>query len=97
MVRVKSNGSGAAESGSTGGDVTVSGSLSLNRSDMTLSAGESFALQASGASGTVIWSVADSGVATVNGSGKVTGVSKGTTSVTATCNGRSAKCTVRVK
>lgn len=90
IVRVKSNGSGAASSGS-------SGTASLNRTDMTLSVGESFSLKVSGVTTALTWSVADSSVATVDGSGKVTGVKAGTTRVTASWDGSSASCIVRVK
>ena len=89
IVRVKSDGSGASSSGS--------GAASLNRTDMTLSVGESFSLKVSGVTTALTWSVADSSVATVDGSGKVTGVKSGTTRVTASWDGSSASCIVRVK
>lgn len=85
----------ASDGGSTG---TGSGGAStLNRDDMTLSAGETFRLRLSGVTTDVTWSVGDSGVATVAGDGTVTGVSKGMTKVTASWDGQSKSCIVRVK
>ena len=54
-------------------------------------------LKVQGITTAVTWSVADSSVATVNGSGKVTGVKSGTTTVTASWDGQKATCIVRVK
>lgn len=92
IVRVKSDGKGA----SSGGSTATSASASLNREDMTLAVNESFSLKVSGVSG-VSWSTANAAVATVDGSGKVTGVKSGTTKVTASWSGGSATCIVRVK
>ena len=52
-------------------------------------------LQPSGATGTITWSTNNSSVATVN-NGKVTGVSEGSTTITATCGSYHASCTVTV-
>ena len=46
--------------------------------------------------GTVTWATGDSDVATVSSAGVVTGVSAGTTVITATCNGLTDNCTVTV-
>ena len=46
--------------------------------------------------GTVTWATGDSDIATVSTAGVVTGVSAGTTVITATCNGLSDSCTVTV-
>ena len=45
----------------------------------------------------ITWNSADQSVATVDESGKVTGIAEGTTSVTAICGDRSATCLVMVK
>ena len=47
-------------------------------------------------SGTVTWTSSASGKATVSSTGLVTGVTAGTTLITATCNGLSDSCTVTV-
>ena len=47
-------------------------------------------------SGTVSWASSNTGKATVNSSGLVTGVASGSATVTATCNGLTASCTVTV-
>ena len=64
---------------------------------MTLSVGESFALQVQGVTAAVTWSTANGGVASVDGSGKVTAVKSGMTTITASWDGQKAKCIVRVK
>ena len=47
-------------------------------------------------SGTVSWASSNTGKATVNSSGLVTGVASGSATVTATCNGLTASCAVTV-
>ena len=93
IVRVKSDGQGA----SSGGGTSSGTSATLNREDMTLSAGETFTLRLSGVTTEVTWSTANSNVATVSSSGTVTGVSSGTTRVTASWDGHQATCIVRVR
>lgn len=94
VVRVKSNGTASANTGDGG---AAAASVTLNREDMTLSAGETFVLKPQGVTAAVTWSTANSAVATVDGSGKVTAVAAGTTTVTASWDGHTAKCIVRVK
>ena len=94
VVRVKSNGTASTNTGDGG---AAAASVTLNREDMTLSAGETFVLKAQGNTTSVTWSTANSAVATVDGSGKVTAVSAGTTTITASWDGHTAKCIVRVK
>ena len=100
IVRVKggstSGGNTSSQTPSGGGSETT-GTASLNREDMTLSVGEKFSLQLSGVTTALTWSVGDSSVATVDGSGNVTGVSSGNTKVTVSWDGGSASCIVRVK
>ena len=93
-VRVRGAAATGNESTTT---VTPSGNVKLNREDMTLSKGESFQLKASGGSGSVSWSIADTSVATISGEGWVKGIATGTTTVTASVDGQSVKCIVRVK
>jgi len=92
-VRVR--GAAATDTGNT--TTTPSGSAKLNREDMTLSKGETWQMKVSGTSGTVTWSIADTSVATISGSGVVKGIASGTTTLTATVDGQTLKCIVRVK
>ncbi len=73
-----------------------SGSISLSHSDITMKKGEKVALTLSGADAGV-WSVGNSSVATVDGNGNVTGVSKGQTTLTVTVGNLKAECIIRVK
>ena len=91
IVRVK--GGGSPSSGSSGSG----GAVSLNREDMTLKVGESFSLKLSGVTSSLTWAVGNSNIATVSGSGSVTGVSVGQTTVTVSWDGNSRSCIVRVK
>lgn len=50
-----------------------------------------------GATKDVVWESSDTNVATVDAKGKVTSVSEGTATITATANRKSASCTVAVK
>ena len=54
-------------------------------------------LEVSGTSDTVTWSTSDKSVAKVSKDGSVTGVGKGTATITAKVGGRSLKCTIKVK
>ena len=69
----------------------TSASVEINKT-MQLTA----TLQPSGATGSITWSSADSTIASVNGSGRVTGVALGTTTITATCGSYHASCSVIV-
>lgn len=72
--------------------------LALNRRDFTLRrAGETWKLVVSGAESKPVWSVSNPGVATVAGDGTVTAVAPGVTTVTATVDGVSLRCTVRCR
>ena len=77
-------------------------SIALNTStaSVTAAAGANhtvqlFAITAPG-SGTVTWSSGTEAKATVDDNGVVTGVSAGSSVITATCNGKTASCTVTV-
>ena len=73
---------------------TTTDSVSLNKSTLSLTEGNSATLTAT-ASGTVTWSTSNSSVATVS-SGKVTAVSAGTATITVKCGSASATCVVTV-
>ena len=75
---------------------TGSTTLSLNRTDMTMPAGQQFQLKVSGTSSAVTWSIADTSIATIDTDGTVHFLKKGTTTATATVDGQSLQCIVRV-
>ena len=81
--------------------VTVSNvqpSITLNKSMLTLSVGETETLVATTAngSGNVTWSSSDDGVVTVTSGGKVEGISAGSATITALYSGVSATCDVTI-
>lgn len=74
-------------------------SIRLNKTSIELnSIGDSYQLQAnyspSDAEGTIIWKSDDEGIASVDQTGKVTAVGKGTTTITASCGNLADTCTV---
>ena len=70
--------------------------LTLSTTDFTLkAAGETHTIQASGGSGGYTWLSEDEGVASVDQSGKVTAVSRGTINVLVTDGSKKAVCIVR--
>ena len=75
--------------------------ISINKSTATVTVGKTIQLNASlepfGATGTITWASNNTSVATVNNSGKVTGVAPGTATITATCGAYSASCKVTVE
>lgn len=86
---------GGSTAGSSGAG-TATTSLSLNRTDFTLSKTyPSFQVQVSGTSSTPVWSIGNAAVATVSSNGTVTYVGKGTTTLTCSVDGQTLKCTVR--
>lgn len=99
IVRVKGGASSGGQTGQTGdtGTAPSGGEVKLNREDFTLAVGESFQLKSTGITATPTWSSSNPGVATVNGSGVVTGVSAGMTTVTMSYDGSTLTCIVRVK
>ena len=83
--------------------VAVTG-VTLNKSTLTLKVGASETLTATiapadASNKNVTWASSDAAVATVDASGKVTGVAKGTATITVTTEdgGKTATCTVTVK
>ena len=73
-------------------------SITLSKTSLTIQLGKSSTLKATvkGKSKTVTWKSSDSGVATVDKNGKVTGKKEGTVTITAKANGVTAKCKVSV-
>ena len=76
-------------------------SVSLNKTSQELVVGESVQLNATvnpsdATEKTITWSSSNQAVATVAG-GKVTAISEGTTSITASAGGKSATCSITVK
>lgn len=77
--------------------VTPSGGDSkLSREDFTLPKGDSWQLTVSGITTAVTWSTSNAGVATVSGNGTVTAVGRGDATITASWDGQSRTCIVRV-
>ena len=77
-------------------------SVSLNKTSVTLTEGESEVLNATvkpddATDKTVTWTTSDASIATVDGNGKVTAVKAGTATITAKAGDKSATCTVTVK
>lgn len=64
--------------------------------DVTIKAGEEALMEVQGTDSTVTWSIADSSIATVDSSGMVKGVASGETTLTATVDGQTLTCIVRV-
>lgn len=75
---------------------TVTYSFSLNRTEITLDAGETFALVAVCGNATVAFDTSDAAVVTVDENGKITAVGAGETFVNATANGETRSCKVTV-
>ncbi|NCB63479.1 MAG: hypothetical protein EOM52_07665 [Clostridia bacterium] len=74
----------------------ASGDIKLSREDFTLEkAGSKYQIKVTGASGTPVWSIGDTSVATISGDGTITAVARGTTTVTCTVGGQTLKCIVR--
>ena len=75
--------------------------ITLNKSELTLTAGESTSLTATvtpeGSTDAVVWSSSKTDVATVDATGKVTAVAPGEAIITATAGTKTATCTVKVQ
>lgn len=104
---ISEDGGGISEDGAgTGGNSTSGGTYSLynatnpsgSNSDVTISVNESFTLtlrNSAGSSVSATWSVDDSAICSVSG-GSIKGIKGGTATVTATYEGESYNCIVRV-
>lgn len=68
----------------------------LNIEKITMNPGGSKQLKVNNAVGTTSWTSSDSSVATVSSKGIVTGINKGTATITAINDGVTMKCTVKV-
>ena len=78
-----------------GGELTTT--VTLSETAATIEVGKSKVLTATVNDGSAItWTSSDPNVATVDGSGNVSGVAAGTANITATANGVTANCTVTV-
>ena len=64
--------------------------------DVTIEAGKEALMEVQGTDSAVTWSIEDSSIATVDSSGMVKGVASGETTLTATVDGQTLKCLVRV-
>lgn len=81
--------------GETGGEDIVVQPLTLSQTAITIPAGETARITASGGSGEVVWTSSNEAIATVSG-GAVTGVAGGTVTITATTGEETVTCTVTV-
>ena len=100
IVRVTATAPAGSTGTSTGGEGgTSSGSVSLSHTDVTISSAssESFTLVVRGATGEATYSSSDTAVATVDTSGKVTAIGKGTATVYVSVDGQTLSCIVRVR
>ncbi len=99
IVRCRFEGSAATPAPTpTPSDTSSSAEIKLNKTDFTLfHAGETARLRISGTTSTVTWSSSNTDVATVDKSGQVTAMGKGTCTITATVDGQTFKCTVRCR
>ena len=71
--------------------------LSLNKTDFTLRSGDPpVQMKVKGTESAVVWASKNTSVVTVSDSGLVTRVGSGRTTVTATVDGQTLECTVRV-
>ncbi len=80
-------------------EVTSTTSLKLDQTEVELMPADTVTLTATTTPPgvTVVWSSDNDAVATVDANGKVTAVSDGTATITATCGKLTATCTVKVK
>ena len=92
MVRVK-GGTGSGQTTTT----PSSSAPKLSSTDFTTHVGDpDVQLKVSGTTSSVTWASKNTGIATVSGSGVVKAVSAGTTTITATVDGKVLECIVRV-
>ena len=65
--------------------------------DVTIKVGSDALMEVQGTDSAVTWSIADTSIATVDSSGMVTGVAVGETTLTATVDGQTLTCTIRIR
>ena len=65
--------------------------------DVTIELGNPAPMKVQGTESAVTWSIADTSIATVDSSGMVTGVAVGDTTLTATVDGQTLTCTIRIR
>ncbi|MCI9120772.1 MAG: hypothetical protein HFG00_04490 [Oscillibacter sp.] len=95
IVRVRGGSSSSGSSGNSGGG--SGGSGQLNKTDFTRATSEgAYQLKVSGVTTAITWSSSNTAVATVDGSGNVTPVGVGQATITASWDGRSLSCIIRV-
>ncbi|HEX3023155.1 MAG TPA: FMN-binding protein [Lachnospiraceae bacterium] len=70
--------------------------INISKSKLTLYQGDTYKLKITGTTKTVKWTSSKTSVATVSSTGKVTAKKKGTTTVTATVDGKKYTCKVTV-
>ena len=92
--------------GGGGGDADVVKEIILNTSTLTVYAGKASSITATAIMGdgsakdvtsSAVWSSSNSGVATVDSYGRITGVKAGTATITVNYNGKTATCSVVVE
>lgn len=86
------------EDGEAGADVPAQGDslpLSLDQTTITIPAGQTARLTATGGSGEIVWTSSNREIASVEG-GSVTGVAGGTVTITATSGEETVSCTVTI-
>lgn len=77
--------------------VAAAESIKLNKSKLTIEVGSTYTLKINGTKEKITWSSSNKKIAKVNKSGKVTGVKKGSATITATVAGKKYTCKVTVK
>lgn len=65
--------------------------------DVTIELGSPAPMKVQGTESAATWSIADTSIATVDSSGMVTGVAVGDTTLTATVDGQTLTCTIRIR
>lgn len=77
--------------------VAAAEDIKLNKSKLTIEVGRTYTLKVNGTKEKVTWSSSNTKIAKVDKSGKVTGVKKGSATITATVGGKKYTCKVTVK
>lgn len=77
--------------------ITYALTVRISKSKLSLDEGKSYTLKMIGTKKSVKWASANKKIATVSSKGKVTGVSAGTTKITATVSKKKYTCSVTVK